>query len=202
MRHNNSKKLYDYWNRLRGDRTAPDRREIEPSDIREVLGDTFILELDKKYQALSFRLAGTRLCSAYGRELKGIGFLSLWEEKNNLDVYKCVKTVFHEAKPCVISYTAETEGNRIIDYEMLLLPLLNGPAHASRILGITSPLKKSIWLGSDLLENNSLKFARIFDAEEVENTIVSSPSIDPVDDVKENSARKVKHLTIIDGGAA
>ncbi len=45
MRFENSKQLYSYWLNLKGDRKAPDRSEIEPSDIRSLLGDTFILEV-------------------------------------------------------------------------------------------------------------------------------------------------------------
>ena len=51
--------LFLYWNRLRDGRPAPRRNEIEPADIRSLLGDTFILEEDARGQAV-FRLAGTR----------------------------------------------------------------------------------------------------------------------------------------------
>lgn len=67
--------LFQYWNRLRGSRPAPQRSEIEPVDIKSLLADTFILESDARGEAI-FRLAGTRLCATYGRELKGYSFLS------------------------------------------------------------------------------------------------------------------------------
>ena len=46
MKHATSRELYGYWNRVRGGEAAP-RREatIEPSDIRRILADTFILEV-------------------------------------------------------------------------------------------------------------------------------------------------------------
>ena len=60
--------LFQYWNRLRDGRPAPRRTEVEPADIKTLLADTFILEKDTRGEAV-FRLAGTRLCAIYGREL-------------------------------------------------------------------------------------------------------------------------------------
>ncbi len=199
MRHENSKHLFAYWNNLRSGRTAPDRREIEPSDIRNILGDTFILELDQKFRNLSFRLAGTRLCNTYGRELKGIGFLSLWDESDNLDVYKRIRNIFEDSLPGIFSYDALTEEGRTIECEMLLLPLLNGPLHASRILGVTSMIGNPIWAGADPIKCNRLKFTRTILPPAV-TPPPSLTSIDPTQAIMGSGSRKVGHLTIIDGG--
>ena len=40
-----TKTLYTYWNTIRGSRSAPDRRDIDPTRIREALAYTFILTL-------------------------------------------------------------------------------------------------------------------------------------------------------------
>ena len=66
MKLNGSIELFQYWNRLRGTRPAPRRTEIEPSDIKTLLADTFILEQDSRGLPV-FRLAGTRLCALFGR---------------------------------------------------------------------------------------------------------------------------------------
>ena len=73
MKQDGSIALFQYWNRLRHGRPAPKRTEIEPADIKTLLADTFILERDTRGEAV-FRLAGTRLCAVYGRELKGFSF--------------------------------------------------------------------------------------------------------------------------------
>ena len=46
MQKSSTKTLYDYWNMLRGSRSAPDRRDIDPTRIRNALANTFILELN------------------------------------------------------------------------------------------------------------------------------------------------------------
>ncbi len=69
--------IFAYWDQLRGERAAPERGEIEPGEIRHVLADTFILEIGADRRA-EFRLAGTRLCALFGRELKARPFVDLW----------------------------------------------------------------------------------------------------------------------------
>lgn len=200
MRHKNSKTIFTYWNNLRGARPAPDRREIEPSDIRDILGDTFILEMDPTYRSVSFRLAGTRLCNAYGRELKGLGFLAVWEETDNLGVFNAIREVHEESRPCAISSIARTEHNRFMEYEMMLLPLQNGDANAKRVLGTASPLKSELWLGSEPLVSNRMKSVRYLD-KEIETAAPPMFGALPSNTGNpDSSGRKVGHLKVIDGG--
>src|SRR6185437_10497068 len=70
MKHSSTRAVFEYWNKRRGMRPAPDRSEIEPSEIRLALGDTFMLAADFVDQ-LRFRLAGTRVCALFCREIKG-----------------------------------------------------------------------------------------------------------------------------------
>ena len=58
MKHPSNKDLFAYWNKQRGERLAPSRADIEPTDIRHVLGDAFVLATDSAGN-YSFRLAGT-----------------------------------------------------------------------------------------------------------------------------------------------
>lgn len=103
MNLNGSIALFQYWNRLRDGRPAPRRTEVEPADIKALLADTFILEMDTRKEAV-FRLAGTRLCAIYGRELKGFSFPSLWREKDQRLVARLVHGVFHQKSVVVISF--------------------------------------------------------------------------------------------------
>jgi len=205
MRHQTSKKLFSYWNNLRQNRVAPDRREIEPSDIRDILGDTFILEVDQRFRTISFRLAGTRLCNAYGRELKGVGFLGLWDEVDNLGIYNAVKRVYEHSKPCTVSCIAESEGRKFVEYEVMLLPLQNGSSDTVRILGTAVSTETPNWLGSDPLINNRIKSVRNIEITDVIDTPSIAPNLPgiilPIKEQHDDpQSRKVGHLTVIDGG--
>ena len=78
MKHPSNRELFEYWNERRGTRPAPERADIEPGAIRHVLGDTFVIEVNRTDNHL-FRLAGTRLCALFGRELKAESFTRLWQ---------------------------------------------------------------------------------------------------------------------------
>jgi hypothetical protein len=85
MKHPSIRQLFEYWNERRGKRLFPNREDIEPDSIRHVLADAFILSFDSSRRH-PFRIAGTRVCALFRRELKGEGFLDLWSETNGTDI--------------------------------------------------------------------------------------------------------------------
>jgi hypothetical protein len=85
MKHPSIRELYDYWNTRRGNRPAPARGDIEPGDIRTALADTFIVSLDQP-AGHPFRIAGTRVCALFGRDLKHEAFLDLWSSQSRVMV--------------------------------------------------------------------------------------------------------------------
>ena len=89
MKHPSNRELFDYWNERRGHRLAPERADIEPSAIRKVLGDTFVLDTAAGGNNL-FRIAGTRLCALFGRELKGESFLKLWQRSGQTAIRELI----------------------------------------------------------------------------------------------------------------
>src|SRR5262245_39961282 len=117
--------LFQYWNRLRAGRPAPKRTEIEPADIKSLLADTFILEKDARGEAV-FRLAGTRLCATYGRELKGFAFASLWKEKDQRLIHRLAYSAFSTKSVVVISYRGMSRNSRFNAFELIMLPLDGG----------------------------------------------------------------------------
>lgn len=194
MRHDSSRKLYEYWNCLRGGRPAPERSDVEPSDIRGLLGDTFILEVSARMRTISFRLAGTRLCAAYGRELRGLGFLALWSEEDNFDVARHVSQVYSTYSPVVLAYTAQTEARNFVEYESLLLPLLPSADGNLRILGVATPRNPPYWLGSEPLTCNYLRSGRMMRGYEAAPPLAPETPAEPV------PMRRVGHLTVLEGG--
>jgi len=71
--------LYGYWNEVRAGRLAPQRLDIEPSRIAEILAETFMLEWVEP-GTYPYRLAGTQLCEIFGSELRGKNFRGGWSE--------------------------------------------------------------------------------------------------------------------------
>ncbi len=146
MKHTVTRSLYDYWSRLRGERTAPARYEIEPGDIRHILGDTFILEANDR-GTYTFRLAGTRLCAAYCRELKGRNLLDLWVGKDREAIASLLAAIVEDGAAAVVGLDAQNERGQAMPVEIMMLPLKHeGPNH-TRILGCFVPLDQPYWIG-------------------------------------------------------
>jgi hypothetical protein len=150
MKQASSRELFGYWSVRRGTRPAPERGEIEPSAIRRSLGDVFMLEFDRLH-AHPFRLAGTRVCALFGRELKNERFLNLWDEASRLPLADLIDVVADEKSGVVASVTGRTAEGWAQDLELLLLPLAHrGDTHL-RMIGALAPLAAPFWLGASKL---------------------------------------------------
>ncbi|AMX93196.1 PAS domain-containing protein [Mesorhizobium sp. M7A.F.Ca.CA.001.09.2.1] len=207
MNQNGSITLFQYWNRLRDGRPAPKRSEVEPADIKSLLADTFILERDTRGQAV-FRLAGTRLCACYGRELKGFSFPSLWREKDQRLVSRLIHGVFEQKSVVLISYEGFSRNGRSNKFELLALPL-DGGVENPRCLGVISAVEKPFWLGADPITDALIDSIRVIDPEK--ELLNNRPAIDVPSLVPDElgapetisalgRVRRIRHLVVFDGG--
>ena len=149
MKHPSNRDLHAYWNERRGSRLAPERADIEPNAIRQVLGDTFVLAADGIGHH-PFRLAGTRLCALFGRELKGESFIKLWERSGQTAMRELLAVVMEEKTGVVASVAGSTADDSILAVylELLLLPLSHQSKAEARVLGALAPMAAPYWLGA------------------------------------------------------
>ncbi|PTW61648.1 hypothetical protein C8N35_102363 [Breoghania corrubedonensis] len=204
MKHATTQALYDYWNQLRGSKPAPERSAIEPGDIRTVLGDTFILEAaeDESYR---FRLAGTRMCAAYCRELKGRDFLRLWAGKDREAMDTMLQAITSDAAAAVLGVEGRTDRGQTVDMEILLLPLRMRDQGYTRILGSCTTMTKPYWIGIHPVVKQTISslrliwpdeqpfFLRKVNAGSEAHSIITAPS-------QRLAYRRVGHLTVYEGG--
>ena len=209
MKQDGSIALFHYWNRLRKGRPAPKRTEIEPADIKTLLTDTFILERDTRGEAV-FRLAGTRLCAMYGRELKGFSFPSLWREKDQRLVARLAYGVFESDNVVVIAFDGISRNKRSNPFEMVILPL-DGGVDSPRSLGAMSAAQKPFWLGADPIVEAQVESVRVVDPDREPMFLKNRPAIDvpalspselpsPEGDRRKAGSRRIRHLLVFDGG--
>ena len=147
MKHATTRMIFSYWDALRGERAAPERGEIEPGEIRHALADTFILDLAPDRTA-HIRLAGTRLCAFFDRELKGERFDRLWSPHARPGPEDFIDLVLDETAGAVAGLTGTTAEGETLDLEMVLLPLRHRGRPNARILGALSPALVPAWIGA------------------------------------------------------
>lgn len=175
-----SKALYHYWQKQARHRSAPKRSEINPTEIKPLLKQVFILEVGGTEQ-YKFRLAGTGLCEQYGIELKNVKFLDLWKHNHQILVRNALHQVVQNAKPVMVHFKAVAGRDRVVDYEMLLLPLAQGSGEElTRVLGIATPVQNPFWLGSSrFLRQNIESITPLGEKMDVFEQTAESPPMAP-----------------------
>lgn len=154
MKHASTRELFAYWDSLRDRRAAPERNEIEPRSIRSVLGDIFILDFDER-AGHPVRLAGTRICALFCRELKNEGFLELWAQPDRVAMRDWLAGVADQSIGMVASVRGQTADGGALDLELLLLPLRDRGC-SQRMLGVLAPLTAPYWIGEMPLQGLTL----------------------------------------------
>jgi len=146
MKHPSNQQLFSYWTERRGERDAPERSDIDPGAIRSILGDSFLLAYDAEAGSM-FRVAGTRLCALFGRELRGEPFASMWDEESATQLRDLVGIVAEEGIGFAAGATTQVSEDAPCNFELLLLPLAHRGTVGVRMLGMLAPLRRPYWLG-------------------------------------------------------
>jgi hypothetical protein len=215
MQKASTRQLYDYWNAIRGARSAPDRKDIDPTRIREALANTFILELDEA-EKFSFRLAGSHLCTSYCRELKGRSFSALWHERDKDAMETLTRAVTEDHAVALVTFQGTTALHTKVSFETILMPLRHNGSTHTRLLGGMTALEEPYWLGVQPIMEQRITGLRLIwpddvslddGARDVATRVVNdtgfgagaAPLAMPAV-VYGRSARRYAHLAVIDGG--
>jgi hypothetical protein len=157
MRNRTIQTVFGYFNRIRNGRPAPLRADIDPVELKTVLPRIFILEMNRS-GAIGFRLAGTRICSIMGRELRGEDFNMIWCKTDRHRMKLAAEAVLANQTPLLVELRAIAEDDAEARLEMLLLPLYSAPGVCDRLLGC---LAEDMPHALDFEQNRQLKADRL-----------------------------------------
>ncbi|MEM1377758.1 MAG: PAS domain-containing protein [Pseudomonadota bacterium] len=151
MHHAGTLQLFQYWTGKRQQSRPPLRSEIAPAAISNLLGNTFILE--ESDSGITFRLAGTKLCAAFGRELRGMALVNLFSPKDRQISAKALQATITGNTIIVGEVIARTAGEKQVEMELLLMPLAD---EQTRMLGSLQFFDNPYWLGTTLIRSLEL----------------------------------------------
>jgi hypothetical protein len=140
MKHPSSREFFAYWNEKRGRARAPERTDIEPSALRDLLADIFVLSCDAT-AGYPFRVAGTRVCALFGRDLKDTSFGALFAAGARREIEEIVAAVAEETLPAIAGLTATAQDGSIAHLELLLLPFLTRAHAPISLTGLLAPFE-------------------------------------------------------------
>ena len=140
MKHPSNREFFAYWDQRRGGARAPNRSEIEPGAVRELLGDIFVLSYDAS-AGYPFRVAGTRVCALLGRDLKDRSFSALFATDGRREIEEIIAVVAEEMLAAVAGITATTQDGSPARLELLLLPLNTRAHEPMSLTGLLAPFE-------------------------------------------------------------
>lgn len=195
MRHKETIEVYAYWNEIRGKREAPLRSEVSAAALGSLLPSIMLLE-ERKDSEITFRLAGTRICSLRCRELKGRRFESLFRDEDAAALEKILRSVARDRALVVLDTTADRGDGSGVPVEIALFPLED---EGTRIMGVASPKRTPYWLGAEpaMLQ---LRGIRYIDTQSTLPFLHSRPSV-PVGPMPAPSEPRLRdRLKLLSGG--
>jgi hypothetical protein len=150
MQQPTSRQLYAYWDGLRNGRIAPRRFEIDPARIAGLLHETFIAECTGLLE-FRFRLAGTKICQQFGRELRGVDFLGLWSVEDRDAMASLVRNVQTDGAVAHGVFHGFSRTHRKASFEFTLMPLIHTDLAINRLFGAITAIEPPFWLGTEPL---------------------------------------------------
>src|ERR1700753_1306948 len=100
MKHPATREFFAYWDGKRGDARAPERSEIEPAALRELLGDIFVLSCDA---AAHYPF---RVDALFGRDVKDRSFPALFAAESRREIEDIVAGVTEDTLPAIAGLAA------------------------------------------------------------------------------------------------
>jgi hypothetical protein len=122
-----------YWQKQRGARALPRRRDIDPAGLREVLAHLQITEVVG--QRFRYRLVGTAIVEAFGAEFTGRFVDELVSGERDNFVHACYRAVCRAKRPAFVRSKYITTKKVDLTANRLLLPLSEDGREVNQILG-------------------------------------------------------------------
>jgi hypothetical protein len=115
--------LYRYWDSKRAGRLMSERRDIEPTEIPSLLPHIALIGVEAAPRRLYYRLIGTHLTEALGRDNTGKYFEEAFQGQVLEDITHVYDAVITSCAPIRYFGQALYSKNEYREYESVHLPL-------------------------------------------------------------------------------
>jgi len=135
--HSKLKTLQDYW--LRKCQTTsrlPSRRDIDPADFPNLLGNVFLLNVNEQEPRFTYRVAGQKLSWLHQTPLTGKPVGTGLTEQHRLAATARAAEVVRWREPAWRSGDLDWCGRAHLDFQELVLPLGGPDGQVAMLLGI------------------------------------------------------------------
>lgn len=141
--HPSSRALFRFWETMRGDRSAPDRGDLDLKAVRDLVPWLFIAEYAVKARMFRWRLAGTGVCELYRRELTGTNMLAGWDNFEADVISRFLSSTLHTFQPSVLRLRFGTDHGATVGVELPAFPIIAADGATTHIFGGVFPFSDS-----------------------------------------------------------
>jgi hypothetical protein len=140
IKHPGTRALFSFWEKIRGEKAAPNRDDIDLRQIAAIVPNLIMLERDYLHQTFKWRLAGSQISQLYRQHLTSTDALAGWRGFERDTLKKLFTMVVTRLQPCLVRYLLTTDTGQVIAAELVGLPLLARNGSRFHILGGIFPL--------------------------------------------------------------
>jgi hypothetical protein len=127
--------LHRWWlERCTGD--IPDRADLDPADLKPLLPNLFVVEVEHDPFRIRYRLVGTRAIEVTGYDITGHYLDNLLPADASEPWVEHYRTAYRSRRPVFGSVEAPTRGGGRFTYEFGLFPLRKGGATVEQFVSI------------------------------------------------------------------
>jgi hypothetical protein len=156
--HPGSRTIFRHWEAIRGEASAPLREALNLRQLGQFVSWLFIMESSRS-GGYVWRLAGSKVCELWRRELTGTEVLAGWDRFEVETVRRLLDGVRENLQPCTLRLRFTTSLGQMIDAELIALPLKarDGSVH---VFGGVLPFRDADALGHEYITRMELAGAR------------------------------------------
>jgi hypothetical protein len=126
----------DYWDSKRAGRRMPARRDIEPTEILDLLPYVVLIDVEREPLDFRYRLVGTAVAARIGHDHTGARFSALGPQGRGSEVWNTALRILEEKRP-IVSYVPYVGFNRWIqNYRDISMPLSENNDEVNMIFGV------------------------------------------------------------------
>ena len=126
----------DYWDGKRRGRRMPARRDIEPTEILDLLPFVVLIDVERGPLDFRYRLVGTAVAARFGHDRTGERFSALSRRDEGSEVWKTALRIVEEKRP-IVSHVPYVGFNRWVqNYRDISMPLSEDDDAVNMIFGV------------------------------------------------------------------
>jgi hypothetical protein len=130
------KEIYAYWKGKAGMRRMPARRDLDPIEMKEWLGNLMLVDFPTgKFIEFRYRLEGINIEQFYDARRTGRGVEAMTAESERKSVLPQWEVVFDQGRPAYYESDIWSSEGKLARQIKLLLPLSDDGEHVNMILG-------------------------------------------------------------------